>query len=79
MIFAVPLAEIVFFALLCHGVGRWFVRRLPSPSPFITTAVATGLGYGILGMVLFFLANAGVLALAEKPTVSLSPASATVE
>jgi hypothetical protein len=55
------LAEILAFALLCHGVGRWLVRRLPSPSPFVTTAIATGLGYGILSMALFFLANAGVL------------------
>lgn len=55
------LAEIAVFAVLCHGAGRWFVRRLPSPSPFVTTAVATGLGYGILSLALFFLANAGVL------------------
>ena len=43
----------VAFAFLCHGVGRVIVRN--------DFAAATGLGYGILAQIFFFLATFGAL------------------
>src|SRR5688572_1635171 len=47
----------VAFAFVCHGVGRLIVRHLNNGAG----AVATALGYGILGQLLFALAATGLL------------------
>jgi len=48
-------------AVLCHGLGRAAIDRLPCASASLRAVIATGLGFGFFGQALFALGSVGAL------------------
>ena len=55
------LLAVLALALLCHGIGRAVIGRLPCTSAGLRVVVATGLGFGIIGQLLFVIGSIGAL------------------
>src|SRR5687767_15798943 len=61
MFIAAHVLAVLFLAFVCHGAGRAVIGRLPFDSGGLRAAVAAGLGFGIIGQLLFAIGSVGAL------------------